>query len=63
MCLGACEVNSGAIRVAGHTITGGRSHERLKAQQSTGYCPQFDSLFNELTPTEHLLLYARYETD
>ena len=24
-----------------------------------GYCPQFDALFDELTPTEHLQLYAR----
>ena len=24
-----------------------------------GYCPQFDALFDELTPTEQLQLYAR----
>jgi len=35
----------------------------LAAQQTTGYCPQFDALFNELTPSEHLLLYARLVVD
>jgi len=28
-------------------------------QQNVGYCPQFDALFNELTPVEHLHLFAR----
>jgi len=30
-----------------------------KAQQKIGYCPQFDSLYDELTAREHLILYAR----
>ncbi|XP_035829650.1 ATP-binding cassette sub-family A member 2-like [Aplysia californica] len=30
-----------------------------KVQQSVGYCPQFDSLYDELTPREHLQLYCR----
>ena len=28
-------------------------------QQSLGYCPQFDALFDELTAREHLQLYTR----
>lgn len=28
-------------------------------QQSLGYCPQFDALFDELTAQEHLELYTR----
>ncbi|BFZ20641.1 hypothetical protein BsWGS_23680 [Bradybaena similaris] len=30
-----------------------------KVQQSIGYCPQFDSLYDELTAREHLQLYCR----
>ena len=30
-----------------------------KVQQNIGYCPQFDSLFDELTAREHLQLYCR----
>ena len=30
-----------------------------KVQQSIGYCPQFDALYDELTPREHIQLYAR----
>ncbi|CAC5402030.1 ABCA2 [Mytilus coruscus] len=33
--------------------------ELLQVQQSIGYCPQFDALFDELTGREHLRLYAR----
>ncbi|XP_053380428.1 ATP-binding cassette sub-family A member 2-like isoform X1 [Mercenaria mercenaria] len=35
-------------------VKGGRS-----IQQCVGYCPQFDAVFSELTPREHLQLYAR----
>ena len=28
-------------------------------QQAIGYCPQFDSLYDELTGREHIQLYAR----
>ena len=28
-------------------------------QQSLGYCPQFDALFDELTARVHLQLYTR----
>ncbi|XP_055516314.1 ATP-binding cassette sub-family A member 2 [Leucoraja erinacea] len=31
----------------------------LKVQQSIGYCPQFDALFDELTAREHMELYTR----
>ncbi|XP_068166235.1 ATP-binding cassette sub-family A member 2 isoform X2 [Antennarius striatus] len=31
----------------------------LHVQQSIGYCPQFDALFDDLTATEHLELYTR----
>lgn len=30
-----------------------------KVQQNIGYCPQFDSLYDELSAREHLQLYAR----
>lgn len=33
--------------------------ELLEVQQSLGYCPQFDALFDELTAREHLQLYTR----
>ena len=33
--------------------------DMLKVQQNIGYCPQFDSLFDELTAREHVQLYAR----
>lgn len=33
--------------------------DMLKVQQNIGYCPQFDSLFDELTAREHIQLYAR----
>ena len=35
------------------------SKDMLKVQQSIGFCPQFDSLFDELTAREHIQLYAR----
>lgn len=31
----------------------------LRVQQSIGYCPQFDALFDDLTAKEHLELYTR----
>ncbi|KAM6965213.1 ATP-binding cassette sub-family A member 2 [Aplochiton taeniatus] len=33
--------------------------ELLRVQQSIGYCPQFDALFEDLTAREHLELYTR----
>lgn len=29
-------------------------------QESMGYCPQFDALYDELSPREHLVMYARF---
>ena len=42
-------------------IPGGCSvlQELSGAQQSLGYCPQFDALFDELTAREHLQLFTR----
>ena len=30
-----------------------------KVHKCMGFCPQFDALFDELTASEHLTLYAR----
>uniref|UniRef100_A0A8C7RNW6 ATP-binding cassette sub-family A member 2 n=1 Tax=Oncorhynchus mykiss TaxID=8022 RepID=A0A8C7RNW6_ONCMY len=45
----------------GEAFIGGSSilKELLKVQQSIGYCPQFDALFEDLTAREHLELYTR----
>lgn len=32
-----------------------------KVRQNIGYCPQFDSLYDELSAREHLQLYARLQ--
>ncbi|KAK2502159.1 hypothetical protein MC885_015949 [Smutsia gigantea] len=45
----------GEAFVNGHSIL----KELLQVQQSVGYCPQFDALFDELTAREHLQLYTR----
>ncbi|XP_062310063.1 LOW QUALITY PROTEIN: ATP-binding cassette sub-family A member 2 [Osmerus eperlanus] len=45
----------------GEAFIGGNSvlKELLRVQQSIGYCPQFDALFEDLTAREHLELYTR----
>ncbi|XP_052335102.1 ATP-binding cassette sub-family A member 2-like isoform X2 [Oncorhynchus keta] len=45
----------------GEAFIGGSSilKELLRVQQSIGYCPQFDALFEDLTAREHLELYTR----
>uniref|UniRef100_A0A6Q2Z5M3 ATP-binding cassette sub-family A member 2 n=1 Tax=Esox lucius TaxID=8010 RepID=A0A6Q2Z5M3_ESOLU len=45
----------------GEAFIGGNSilRELLRVQQSIGYCPQFDALFEDLTAREHLELYTR----
>ncbi|XP_069039700.1 ATP-binding cassette sub-family A member 2 [Lepisosteus oculatus] len=45
----------------GEAFIGGRSilRDLLRVQQSLGYCPQFDALFEDLTAREHLELYTR----
>ncbi|KFW82738.1 ATP-binding cassette sub-family A member 2, partial [Manacus vitellinus] len=45
----------GEAFINGHSIL----KELLQVQQSLGYCPQFDALFDELTAQEHLELYTR----
>ncbi|XP_039200906.1 ATP-binding cassette sub-family A member 2 isoform X2 [Crotalus tigris] len=46
---------NGKAFINGHSIL----KELLQVQQSLGYCPQFDALFDELTAQEHLELYTR----
>uniref|UniRef100_A0A8C6Y8P9 ATP-binding cassette sub-family A member 2 n=1 Tax=Naja naja TaxID=35670 RepID=A0A8C6Y8P9_NAJNA len=46
---------NGEAFINGHSIL----KELLQVQQSLGYCPQFDALFDELTAQEHLELYTR----
>ncbi|XP_056274461.1 ATP-binding cassette sub-family A member 2 isoform X1 [Pseudoliparis swirei] len=41
--------------IAGNSIL----KDLLRVQQSIGYCPQFDALFDDLTAREHLELYTR----
>ncbi|KAM8886615.1 ATP-binding cassette sub-family A member 2 [Spinachia spinachia] len=45
----------------GEAFIGGNSilKDLLRVQQSIGYCPQFDALFDDLTAREHLELYTR----
>ncbi|XP_059192402.1 ATP-binding cassette sub-family A member 2 [Centropristis striata] len=45
----------------GEAIINGNSilKDLLRVQQSIGYCPQFDALFDDLTAKEHLELYTR----
>lgn len=45
----------GEAFISGHSIL----KELLRVQQSIGYCPQFDALFDDLTAREHLQLYTR----
>uniref|UniRef100_A0A4W4H9Z9 ATP-binding cassette sub-family A member 2 n=1 Tax=Electrophorus electricus TaxID=8005 RepID=A0A4W4H9Z9_ELEEL len=45
----------GEAFIGGHSIL----KELLRVQQSIGYCPQFDALFEDLTAREHLKLYTR----
>lgn len=46
---------SGGAHLNGHSVV----KDIKKVQQSIGYCPQFDSLYDELTAREHLQLYCR----
>ncbi|KAH8865437.1 ATP-binding cassette sub-family A member 3 [Schistosoma japonicum] len=55
MITGDLEPSSGRILVVGHDI----NQNLLKAQQTLGYCPQFDSLLPYLTGRETLQLFAR----
>ncbi|NXN15215.1 ABCA2 protein, partial [Indicator maculatus] len=55
MLTGDESTTGGEAFVNGHSIL----RELLQVQQSLGYCPQFDALFDELTAQEHLELYTR----
>ncbi|XP_036272663.1 ATP-binding cassette sub-family A member 2 isoform X2 [Pipistrellus kuhlii] len=55
MLTGDESTTGGEAFVNGHSIL----KELLEVQQSLGYCPQFDALFDELTAREHLQLYTR----
>eukprot|EP00056_Hartaetosiga_gracilis_P022445 m.30486 g.30486 ORF g.30486 m.30486 type:complete len:2380 (+) comp9648_c0_seq1:54-7193(+) len=71
-CFGLLGVNGAGKSTTFKTITGEQSstfgdirvdnisvkHNRMLAQQSSGYCPQFDALLPRLTPTEHLNLFG-----
>jgi len=54
MLTGSVYPTSGTTKIAGYDL----SKERIKAFDKLGYCPQHDALFDELTPEEHLKLYA-----
>ncbi|NXX49782.1 ABCA2 protein, partial [Tricholaema leucomelas] len=55
MLTGDESTTGGEAFVNGHSIL----KELLQVQQSLGYCPQFDALFDELTAQEPLELYTR----
>lgn len=55
MLTGDESTTGGEAFVNGHSIL----KDLLQVQQSLGYCPQFDALFDELTAQEHLELYTR----
>ncbi|XP_036162828.1 ATP-binding cassette sub-family A member 2 isoform X2 [Myotis myotis] len=55
MLTGDESTTGGEAFVNGHSVL----KELLEVQQSLGYCPQFDALFDELTAREHLQLYTR----
>uniref|UniRef100_A0A3B3QVD2 ATP-binding cassette sub-family A member 2 n=1 Tax=Paramormyrops kingsleyae TaxID=1676925 RepID=A0A3B3QVD2_9TELE len=55
MLTGDESTTGGEAFIGGHSIL----RDLLKVQQSIGYCPQFDALFEDLTAREHLELYTR----
>ncbi|XP_031807821.1 ATP-binding cassette sub-family A member 2 isoform X3 [Sarcophilus harrisii] len=55
MLTGDESTTGGEAFINGHSVL----KELLQVQQSLGYCPQFDALFDELTAQEHLELYTR----
>ncbi|CAF0986967.1 unnamed protein product [Rotaria sordida] len=72
-CFGLCGVNGAGKTTTFRMLIGdlyptaGYAHihgfdsmkERREVFKYIGYCPQFDALFDELTPVEHMLLMAR----
>lgn len=55
MLTGDLEPTAGSAYLNGYSVV----KDLKKVQQSIGYCPQFDSLYDELTAREHLQLYCR----
>ena len=68
---GDTRADRGAAYLAAHNIVGDASapsrssgapekggKKNLPKQSLASYCPQFDALFDELSPREHLTLYA-----
>uniref|UniRef100_S4RNN9 ABC transporter domain-containing protein n=1 Tax=Petromyzon marinus TaxID=7757 RepID=S4RNN9_PETMA len=55
MLTGDASVTGGEAFLNGHSVL----RDQHKVQQTIGYCPQFDALFDELTAREHLELYTR----
>uniref|UniRef100_A0AAY4B7N1 ATP-binding cassette sub-family A member 2 n=1 Tax=Denticeps clupeoides TaxID=299321 RepID=A0AAY4B7N1_9TELE len=55
MLTGDESTTGGEAFIEGHSIL----RELLQVQQSIGYCPQFDALFEDMTAREHLELYTR----
>lgn len=72
-CFGLCGVNGAGKTTTFRMLTGDLSPsagysfvhgfdittQRRQVFKHIGYCPQFDALFDELTPVEHMLLMAR----
>ncbi|CAF1349808.1 unnamed protein product [Adineta steineri] len=72
-CFGLCGVNGAGKTTTFRMLTGDlrptagysyvHGYDSIKQKQQVfkyiGYCPQFDALFDELTPVEHMLLMAR----
>ena len=64
---GAGKTSTFKMMTGEEVITGGEvyvnginvSKELTKTRRFVGYCPQFDSLFDQLTVKEHLELHAR----
>ena len=52
---GELDCSSGKGSICGYDI----NHQRAKAMQCFGYCPQFDALLNQLTGRETLEMYGR----
>ena len=55
MLAGFVEPSSGEAHVGGFDI----QHQRKKLHEIIGVCPQFDTVWPELTVWEHFKLYAR----
>lgn len=55
MLTGLLSPSGGTAYVSGYDI----NYELEKVHQTIGYCPQFNILWNEMTGTEHLWLFAK----